>query len=40
MTNIKYKFTVQESKRLRVIIDSDAACEADDCVRDGKGNIL
>lgn len=30
MTNIKYKFTVQESKRLRVIIDSDAACEADD----------
>lgn len=25
-----YRFTVQESKRLRVIIDTDAACEADD----------
>ena len=25
-----YKFTVQERKRLRVIIDTDAACEADD----------
>ena len=26
----KYKFTVQEKKRVRVIIDTDAACEADD----------
>lgn len=26
----KYKFTVQEGKKLRVIIDTDAACEADD----------
>ena len=25
-----YRFTVQEKKRLRVIIDTDAACEADD----------
>ena len=26
----KYKFTVQEKKKLRVIVDTDAACEADD----------
>ncbi len=25
-----YRFTVQEKKRIRVIIDTDAACEADD----------
>lgn len=26
----KYRFTVQEKKKLRIIIDTDAACEADD----------
>lgn len=30
MMKDKYKFTVQEKKKLRIIIDSDAACEADD----------
>lgn len=27
---MSYKFKVQESKKIRVIIDTDAACEADD----------
>lgn len=30
MINKNYRFTVQEKKKIRVIIDSDAACEADD----------
>lgn len=27
---MKYKFFVQERKKIRVILDTDAACEADD----------
>ncbi len=30
MKKFNYRFTVQENKRVRVILDTDAACEADD----------